>query len=200
MSESPGTSVLLRGMVEALLFVADSPLSESQLSSLGGCSTEEVHDIMLQWQDELDQRDSGISLRCTEEGWSLVTRGMYAPYVEQLLTSGGKGTLSAAALETLAVVAYQQPVTRAQVAAVRGVSVDGVMKTLMLRGLLREVGEDSHTGAVLWGTSSLFLEYFGLNDLSELPSLAPLLPTVSEDDDEEMINSVWEKKLSHRED
>ena len=111
-------------------------------------------------------------------GWRLVTRDAHAPYVEKLLADGARSRLTRAALETLAVVAYRQPVTRARVSAVRGVNVDGVVRTLLARGLLVEAGTDPETHAVRYATTELFLERLGLSSLAQLPPLAPLLPEV----------------------
>jgi segregation and condensation protein B len=111
------------------------------------------------------------------------TRDRYAPYVERLLLEGQRAKLTRAALETLAVVAYRQPVTRARVAAVRGVNSDGVMRTLLTRGLVEESGLDHSTQGILYRTTEMFLERLGLSSLSELPPLAPLLPDVDSIDD-----------------
>lgn len=113
----------------------------------------------------------------------MYTRARFAPYVEKLLLDGARTKLTRAALETLAVVAYRQPVTRARVSAVRGVNVDAVMRTLLARGLITEVGTDADTGAVTFATTELFLERLGLTSLSELPDIAPLLPDVDTIDD-----------------
>jgi segregation and condensation protein B len=128
--------------------------------------------------DEFTQRDSGIDLRQTGEGWRMYTRARFAPYVEKLLLDGARSKLTRAALETLAVVAYRQPVTRARVSAVRGVNVDAVMRTLLARGLITEAGSDEDSGAVTFATTELFLERLGLESLTDLPDIAPLLPDV----------------------
>jgi segregation and condensation protein B len=108
----------------------------------------------------------------------MYTRARFAPYVEKLLLDGARSKLTRAALETLAVVAYRQPVTRARVSAVRGVNVDAVMRTLLARGLITEAGADEDTGAVTFATTELFLERLGLTSLTDLPDIAPLLPDV----------------------
>ncbi|MCA1820620.1 MAG: SMC-Scp complex subunit ScpB, partial [Pseudonocardia sp.] len=115
--------------------------------------------------------------------WRLHTRDVYAPFVERLLLDGQRARLTRAALETLAVVAYRQPVTRSRVAAVRGVNVDGVMRTLLARGLIEEMGTDPETHGVLYSTTELFLERLGLSTLDELPPIAPLLPDIDSIDD-----------------
>src|SRR5262245_9320512 len=133
--------------------------------------------------DELTERDSGIDLRQNSEGWRMYTRARFAPYVEKLLLDGARSKLTRAALETLAVVAYRQPVTRARVSAVRGVNVDAVMRTLLARGLITEAGTDPDTGAVTFATTELFLERLGLTSLTDLPDIGPLLPDVDVIDD-----------------
>ena len=133
--------------------------------------------------EELAARDSGIDLREAGGGWRMYTRAQYAPYVERLLLDGSRSKLTRAALETLAVVAYRQPVTRARVSAVRGVNVDAVMRTLVARGLITEAGTDADTGAMTFATTELFLERLGLSSLTDLPDIAPLLPDVDVIDD-----------------
>lgn len=127
---------------------------------------------------EFDERGSGFDLRTTSEGWRLYTRRDHAEAVEKFLLDGTQTRLSRAALETLAIVAYRQPATRGQVSAIRGVNVDGVMRTLLARGLVKEVGEEPATGAHLYATTELFLEQLGIDSLDRLPDLAPLLPDV----------------------
>lgn len=173
----------LKRVLEALLLVIDTPVTADALAA----STEQpVYRVAAKLQlmaDELTGRDSGIDLRHTSEGWRMYTRARFAPYVEKLLLDGARTKLTRAALETLAVVAYRQPVTRARVSAVRGVNVDAVMRTLLARGLITEVGTDADTGAVTFATTELFLERLGLTSLSELPDIAPLLPDVDTIDD-----------------
>jgi segregation and condensation protein B len=129
--------------------------------------------------DGYDQRRSGLTLRRVGEGWRLYTREEHAPVVERYLIDGQRSRLTQAALETLAVIAYRQPVTRARVSAIRGVGVDGVMRTLLTRGLVHEVGTDPDSGGGLYATTPLFLERLGLRSLEDLPELAPLLPETS---------------------
>jgi segregation and condensation protein B len=126
-----------------------------------------------------DERGAGITLRRVGEGWRLYTREDHADVVERHLVDGQRSRLTQAALETLAVIAYRQPVTRARVAAIRGVGVDGVMRTLITRGLVCEVGNDPDSGGGLYATTQLFLERLGLENLEELPELGPLLPEAS---------------------
>jgi segregation and condensation protein B len=126
---------------------------------------------------------SGIDLRETAGGWRFYTRDRFAPVVERFVLDGAQARLSRAALESLAVNAYRQPVTRARVAAVRGVNVDGVIRTLTSRGLIEEAGVDPDTGGQLFGTTELFLDRMGLDSLEELPALGPLLPDIDAIDD-----------------
>lgn len=173
----------LKRVLEALLLVIDTPVTADALAA---ATEQPVYRVAAKLQlmaDELTGRDSGIDLRHTSEGWRMYTRARFAPYVEKLLLDGARTKLTRAALETLAVVAYRQPVTRARVSAVRGVNVDAVMRTLLARGLITEVGTDAGTGAVTFATTELFLERLGLTSLSELPDIAPLLPDVDTIDD-----------------
>ncbi|CKS11987.1 SMC-Scp complex subunit ScpB [Mycobacterium tuberculosis] len=173
----------LKRVLEALLLVIDTPVTADALAA---ATEQPVYRVAAKLQlmaDELTGRDSGIDLRHTSEGWRMYTRARFAPYVEKLLLDGARTKLTRAALETLAVVAYRQPVTRARVSAVRGVNVNAVMRTLLARGLITEVGTDADTGAVTFATTELFLERLGLTSLSELPDIAPLLPDVDTIDD-----------------
>lgn len=174
----------LHGAVEAILLVIDSPITASELSSIVEASEADITSVLEEWSNELASRHSGIDLRRMPEGWRLYSRDDYADYVEKVLVEGGRANLSRAALETLAVIAYRQPVTRSQVSAVRGVNVDGVIRTLLTRGLIIEHAQDPDTGAQLFCTTSLFLDELGIDDLSALPELAPLLPEV------EMIDEI----------
>jgi segregation and condensation protein B len=169
----------LLGGLEALLFVMDDPVGEGTLASALRCSADQVRSGLVELADGYDQRRSGLTLRRVGEGWRLYTREEHAPVVERYLTDGQRSRLTQAALETLAVIAYRQPVTRARVSAIRGVGVDGVMRTLISRGLVHEVGTDPDSGGGLYATTPLFLERLGLRGLEELPELAPLLPDTS---------------------
>jgi segregation and condensation protein B len=170
-------------MLEALLLVVDTPVTDEALASAVEQPVYRVAAKLQLMADELTERDSGIDLRKTGEGWRMYTRSRFAPYVEKLLLDGARSKLTRAALETLAVVAYRQPVTRARVSAVRGVNVDAVMRTLLARGLITEVGADEDTGAMTFATTELFLERLGLTSLADLPDIAPLLPDVDTIDD-----------------
>lgn len=173
----------LGAVLEALLLVVDTPVS---VEALGAATDQPVYRITAKLRTmaaEFTERDSGIDLREAGGGWRFYTRARFAPYVERLLLDGARSKLTRAALETLAVVAYRQPVTRARVSAVRGVNVDAVMRTLMARGLITEAGADPDTGAVTFATTELFLERLGLSSLGDLPDIAPLLPDVDVIDD-----------------
>lgn len=175
----------LRSQVESILLVIDTPASSTVIARAVEATVDEVEDVLKEIQTELDVRGSGIELRGGDDGWRYFTRRDNADAVEQFLLDGTQTKLSRAALETLAVVAYRQPCTRAQVAAVRGVNVDGVMRTLALRGLIREVdGEEFDGPGIRYETTTLFLELLGIDSLERLPDLAPLLPDVDMIDEE----------------
>lgn len=166
----------LRGGLEALLFVVDSPIDEGSLAAALRCPVARVRAELTALAADYDGRRAGVTLRRVGEGWRLYTREEHAPVVERHLLEGQRSRLTQAALETLAVIAYRQPVTRARVSAIRGVGVDAVVRTLVSRGLIREAGSDPDTGGGLYVTTPLFLERLGLTGLDELPELAPLLP------------------------
>src|SRR4051812_16776796 len=173
----------LGAVLEALLLVVDSPVTVDQLAAAIDQPAYRVAARLRLMADDLAARDSGIDLREAGGGWRLYTRSRYAPYVERLLLDGARSKLTRAALETLAVVAYRQPVTRVRVSAVRGVNCDAVMRTLLARGLITEAGTDPDTGAVTFATTELFLERLGLSTLADLPDIAPLLPDIDLIDD-----------------
>jgi segregation and condensation protein B len=168
--------VELRGGLEALLFVVDDPIDEDTLAAALRCEVGQVRAGLAELAEGYDARSAGITLRRVGEGWRLYTREEHAGIVERYLVDGQRSRLTQAALETLAVIAYRQPVTRARVAAIRGVGVDGVMRTLITRGLVSEVGSDPDSGGGLYATTPVFLERLGLTSLADLPELAPLLP------------------------
>ena len=169
----------LSGGLEALLFVMDDPVDEDTLAAALRCTVEEVRAGLAGLAAGYDERRSGLTLRKVGEGWRLYTREEHAGVVERYLVDGQRSKLTQAALETLAVIAYRQPVTRARVSGIRGVGVDGVMRTLLSRGLVHEVGTDPDSGGGLYATTPLFLERLGLTSLADLPELAPLLPETS---------------------
>ena len=169
----------VRGGLEALLFVMDNPVDDETLAAALRCPVDQVRTGLAELADEYRTRRAGITLRRVGEGWRLYTSDEHATVVERFLVDGQRSRLTQAALETLAVIAYRQPVTRARVSAIRGVGVDGVMRTLIGRGLVHEVGTDPDSGGGLYATTPLFLERLGLTGLDELPELAPLLPETS---------------------
>lgn len=173
----------LESTLEALLLVVDSPVEVEALADATGTSVARVNETLLRMAADYTARERGLDLRHAGGGWRYYTRDRYAPYVEKLLLGGQRAKLTRAALETLAVIAYRQPVTRARVAAVRGVNCDGVIRTLLARGLVEETGTDVETGGFLYRTTELFLERLGLSSLEDLPPIAPLLPEVDSIDD-----------------
>ena len=176
----------LRSAVEAVLLVVDTPTSAQMLAQVLGRSVPEVEGALHSLRDDYDAGGRGFDLREVADGWRLYSREEFAAYVERFVLDGQRARLTQAALETLAVIAYRQPVTRSRISGIRGVSVDAVMRTLLTRGLVEECGADPETGGGLYRTTSLFLEKMGLRSLDELPSLAPLLPDTSQLDDVEL--------------
>jgi segregation and condensation protein B len=167
-----------RGAVEAVLMVVEEPIDEVALASALGLTVERVAAIVAELADDYDAGGRGFELRHVAGGWRIYSRAAYAPVVERFMLDGQTARLTQAALETLAIVAYRQPVSRTRVGAVRGVNVDAVMRTLVTRGLVEEAGTDPETGAVLYRTTSHFLQRLGLGSLDQLPALAPFLPEV----------------------
>jgi segregation and condensation protein B len=173
----------LRPALEAVLMVADQPLDQVTLATAVGYPVDAVGAALHELADEYAAQGRGFDLRNVAGGWRYYTREEYAAVVEKFVLEGQQARLTQAALETLAVVAYKQPVSRARVSAVRGVNVDGVMRTLLARGLVEECGHDGDTGALLYRTTSYFLERIGVTSIDELPELAPFLPEMGELDD-----------------
>jgi segregation and condensation protein B len=170
----------LRPALEAVLMVADQPLDQVTLATAVGYPVTEVGQALAALAGEYDEQGRGFELRNVAGGWRYYTRDDYASVVEKFVLDGQQARLTQAALETLAVVAYKQPVSRARVSAVRGVNVDGVMRTLLTRGLVEEAGTDHETGAHLYRTTGYFLERIGLTSLADLPDLAPFLPDMAD--------------------
>ncbi|MDT9592237.1 SMC-Scp complex subunit ScpB [Nocardioides zeae] len=170
----------LRPALEAVLMVADQPLPTVVLAAAVGHGVGAVETALVELEAEYAAQGRGFELRTVAGGWRYYTRDEYAPVVERFVLEGQSARLTQAALETLAIVAYQQPVSRARVSAVRGVNVDGVMRTLLSRGLVEEAGQDETTGAHLYRTTSYFLERLGVVSLDELPELAPYLPAMDD--------------------
>jgi segregation and condensation protein B len=166
----------IRRGLESILFLADEPLSLTVLAQAVEAGRREVEVILRELASGYEERDSGISLVEVAGGWRLVTHPEAVSYVEQFILASRHARLTKASLETLAIVAYKQPVTRHQVSSIRGVDSDGVLRALSERGLVEEVGRDEGPGRpVLYGTASLFLERLGLRSLSDLPPILPLL-------------------------
>ncbi len=170
--EGPGVAASL----EAVLLVADEPVPESVLAEVVQRPAADVIAVLRELADSYTRERRGFDLREVAGGWRLYTRAECAGVVQRFVSDGQEVRLTQAALETLAVVAYRQPVSRARVSAVRGVNCDGVMRTLVLRGLVEEAGTDQETGATLFRTTGYFLERLGLSGLSDLPELTPFLP------------------------
>jgi segregation and condensation protein B len=171
----------LRASLEAILLVVDEPVPEIVIAQVLERPREEVAAALRDLAASYDAEQRGFDLREVAGGWRYYTRAECAPVVERFVRDGQEVRLTQAALETLAVVAYRQPVNRARVSAVRGVNCDSVLRTLTLRGLVEEAGTESETGAILYRTTGYFLERLGLASLAELPDLAPFLPEHVED-------------------
>lgn len=166
----------LRASLEAILLVVDEPVAEVVLAQVVERPRDEVAGVLRELAAEYTADGRGFDLREVAGGWRFYTRAECAPVVERFVHDGHEVRLTQAALETLAVVAYRQPVSRSRMSAVRGVNCDGVVRTLVLRGLVEEAGTDPETGAILYRTTSYFLERIGLPSLDDLPDLAPFLP------------------------
>jgi len=166
----------LAAALEAILFVVEAPVTVSTLAVAVSQPVDAVQAALDLLRASYDERGAGIEVREIAGGVRIYTRPEHAPIVEQFLQEGQRSKLSQAALETLAVIAYRQPVTRARISAIRGVNVDGVVRTLLSRELITEDGTDPVTGGGLYRTTPVFLEKMGIASVEELPSLAPLLP------------------------
>ena len=166
--------------LEAVLMVADEPLDATSLATAVGYPVDEVVAALEALTTEYDAQGRGFELRNVAGGYRYYTREEYAAVVEGFVLEGQQARLTQAALETLAVVAYKQPVSRARVSAIRGVNVDGVMRTLLTRGLVEEAGQDESSGATLFRTTTYFLERIGVTTIEELPELAPYLPDLAD--------------------
>lgn len=164
--------------IEAILMVVDEPLSEVVLAQIIETPTEQILDSLHNLQIRYENDFRGFQLRQVSGGWRFYSHPDLAPLVEKFVLDGQQAKLTQAALETLAVIAYRQPISRARVSAIRGVNVEAVMKTLVTRGLVEESGVEHETGAILYSTTSFFLERLGLNAVSDLPALAPFLPDI----------------------
>lgn len=164
----------LEHSIEAILMVIDEPVTEEILAKVLGTSLEEITAALVTLVASYE--NNGFELRQVSGGWRFYSRPEYSAVVERFVLDGQQSRLTQAALETLAVIAYRQPVSRARVSAIRGVNVEAVMKTLVTRGLVEEYGLEHETVAILYRTTTYFLERLGLNSLADLPALAPYLP------------------------
>ncbi|HBJ73572.1 MAG TPA: SMC-Scp complex subunit ScpB [Actinobacteria bacterium] len=178
----------LSAAIEALLLLADEPMSVLSLAQATRQPTAEVEETVRALAAEYDQSVRGFDLREVAGGWRYYTRSECSPLVERYVLDGQQARLTQASLETLAVIAYRQPVTRGRVSAVRGVNVDGVIRTLVTRGLIEEAGHEDESSAILYRTTSTFLERLGIASLADLPPLAEHLPDLA--DLEEVLDSV----------
>jgi segregation and condensation protein B len=165
-----------RSALEAVLMVIDEPVTEIALASALELPVEDVLAHLEALVEEYAEAERGFALRNIAGGWRMYSRAEFAPVVERFVLDGQQAKLTQASLETLAVIAYRQPVSRTRVSAVRGVNVDGVVRTLLSRGLIEELDDPGESGAILYGTTPYFLQRMGLGSLDELPALAPYLP------------------------
>ncbi len=172
--------------IEAILMVVDEPVTELTLASVLEVTVDQVVDALEGLVPTYEDR--GFTLRAINGGWRFYSHPDCSAVVEKFVLDGQQNRLTQAALETLAVIAYRQPVSRARVAAIRGVNGEAVMKTLITRGLVDEYGIENETGAILYKTTSYFLERLGLNALTDLPPLAPHLPDL--DGLDEILDSL----------
>ena len=175
--DTPGDSAPIAAALEAVLLLAEEPVPESVLAGVLGTSTERVRAACEGLAAQYESQGRGFVLARVAGGYRFQTAPAQDAYVERFVREGHSARLSAAALETLAVVAYKQPVSRHQVAEIRGVNVDGVMRTLRRRGYIDEIARAPGPGqAVLYGTTPQFLEHLGLDSLEDLPPLSEFVP------------------------
>ena len=183
----------LKGAVEALLFVTDEPVGTITMAKMLQCEESLVETALTQLRDELEANEHGIQLREVAGGWRLFTHPRYHRLIEAYVVSWDTRKLSDAALETLAIVAYLQPITRANISSVRGVNSDSALNSLMEKGLIREAGTaDSPGNPTLYATSRVFLEKFGLRSVADLPDLSEFAP------DEETRRIITERLSANR--
>jgi segregation and condensation protein B len=173
--------------LEAVLMVVDEPVPAADLASVMGLPTGQVAELLrelaAEYRGERGGRPRGFELREVGGGWRIFSAPAHADVVGRFVLDGQTAKLTQASLETLAVIAYRQPVTRGRISAIRGVNVDGVVRTLLARGLVEEAGHDEEGGAMRYRTSAYFLERMGLTSLEDLPPLAPYLPDMGSLDD-----------------
>lgn len=171
--ELPGGA---RAAIEAVLMIVEEPVTDHALASALELPVEEIREHLGALESHYADGQHGFTVRNVGGGWRFYSHHAYAPVVERFVVDGQQSRLTTASLETLAVVAYRQPIARGRISAIRGVSVDGVVRTLLTRGLIVEVTKDEESNATLYGTTSYFLERMGLNSLDDLPPIAPYLP------------------------
>jgi len=176
----PMAGIELAAALESLLIIAADPVPEADLAVATGMPVPDVVHALNALAEDYDRQGRGFELRRVSDGWRFYTAARCAPLIHRWLTEGRQSRLSQAALETLAVIAYRQPVSRSQVSSIRGVHVDAVVRTLQSRGLIDQGGEDPLTGAALYVTTDMFLERMGLRDITELPPIVELLPEPDE--------------------
>jgi segregation and condensation protein B len=182
-----------KAIVEGLLFAAgDEGLSLQQIAAVLEIEEEQARAIIHMLKDEYEQQKRGIQLIELAGVFQLATKKEHAPYLKKLVESPGSASLSQAALETLAIIAYRQPITRAEIEEIRGVKSDKPIQTLIAKALIKEVGRVEGTGRpILYGTTKEFLDYFGLKTLEELPPL----PELQEDDEIEKEADLFFEKF-----
>lgn len=173
----------LAAAIEALLLLADEPMSVMDLAAATRQPADEVEAVVRALSEEYTEQMRGFDLREVAGGWRYYSRTECSPVVERFVLDGQQARMTQASLETLAVIAYRQPIARGRVAAVRGVNVDGVIRTLLARGLIAEAGHDGESGAHLYRTTSHFLERMGIASLDDLPPLAEHLPDLADLED-----------------
>jgi segregation and condensation protein B len=172
--------------IEAILMVVDEPVTELTLAAVLEVTVDQIVESLQTLTGSYEDR--GFALKAINGGWRFYSDPEFSQAVEKFVLDGQQNRLTQAALETLAVIAYRQPISRARVSAIRGVNVEAVMKTLITRGLVEEYGVENETGAILYKTTSYFLERLGLNKLEDLPPLAPHLPDI--DGLDEILDSL----------
>lgn len=175
-TESDEKNLSLAALVESLLFVAEGPVELRQLAAALEVSVSDIETALTELEHSYHGR--GLQIQRASDRVQLTTAPPVAPYIERFLGQGSKSRLSLAALETLAIIAYRQPITRPEIEAIRGVSSDGVIRTLLSKGLIEEVARAEGPGRpIQYGTTFAFLQHFGLTSIHELPPLAPEKPT-----------------------
>ncbi|HDP69568.1 MAG TPA: SMC-Scp complex subunit ScpB [Actinobacteria bacterium] len=181
----------IKGIVEALLFVADEPLTLKKLIGVTSFEASLIEKAIKELSDECQKENRGIQIREVAGGYRFFTHPAYCPYVEKLILSADYRKLSQASLETLAIIAYKQPITRVQIGAIRGVNSAGSVASLQEKGLVKEIGRERGPGQpIMYGTTKIFLENFGLKSIEELPPLKDFTP------DEETRHQLQLKLMS----